>query len=379
MLAASCKTDRPSPFADGGANDNYQHYMSDYRASPYKWGYIDTNGKLVIKNKYDDCRDFSEGLAAVNLDGLWTYIDRTGKVLMPPRYRTAQRYSEGIGVVRTFEDTYLLYSTTGEAISDTLYYDEVGPYYSGRARVKQGDYYGYINSAGQQLDSLTYRKASHYQDGYAIVEGIGGPTLIDDTGSSVLPTGTSTSKVHIPREGVVRLKSEAGFRYYDLQRSQWIGSTYARGTDFQLQYALVHDTRSYHLMDKTGKLTRLPYEKVVIGGEGKWIYRQGQNYGYLNNDGSVLTLPNHDTATRFRSGMAAVEHDGQWGYIDSLGTLAIDYQFPLAWDFVGDRARSINREGFSFIDKNGDYIISPYYIEVRDFADGLARVQIYRQ
>jgi len=77
--------------------------------------------------------------------------------------------------------------------------------------------------------------------------------------------------------------------------------------------------------------------------------------------------------------MAAVESGELWGYIDGSGKLAIDYKYPLAWDYVHDRARMISQEGYGFINKTGDYIIPPYYIEVRDFSEGLARVQIYRQ
>src|SRR5206468_8469070 len=40
-----------------------------------KYGFIDKTGKEVIPRKYDDARSFSEGLAAVKLNGEWGFID----------------------------------------------------------------------------------------------------------------------------------------------------------------------------------------------------------------------------------------------------------------------------------------------------------------
>ncbi|MHC4489349.1 MAG: WG repeat-containing protein [Planctomycetota bacterium] len=47
-----------------------------------RWGYIDNSGKVVIAQQYDDARDFSEGLARVNISGKWGYIDRYGDIFI---------------------------------------------------------------------------------------------------------------------------------------------------------------------------------------------------------------------------------------------------------------------------------------------------------
>ena len=379
MLLVGCKGETPSPFQDSDEAIAYDNYMADYNSPKYKWGYIDDQGALSITNKYDDCRDFSEGLAAVNLDGLWTYIDKTGTTIMKPRYRAAQIYSEGIGIVQTMAGGFLLYDKSGKVISDTLWYDNVDNYHDGRAKVKLGSSYGYINPTGTPLDSMPYLGAKAFRNGLAIVQTVRGPLLIDTSYRPVMPDINNLQRLYYPSSGIVRVKTDDGYRYYHLGKQSYIGGTYARGTDFDKAHAVVHDGTSYQLLHKSGKTKRLPYEKVAVGGEGYWIYRQSGKYGYLENDGTLLTLANHTTATRYRSGMAAVESGELWGYIDGSGKLVINYQYPLAWDYVHDRARMISQEGYGFINKTGDYIIPPYYIEVRDFSEGLARVQIYRQ
>ena len=44
--------------------------------SNHKWGFIDKSKKSVVSPKYDEARHFSEGLAAVSLNGKWGFISR---------------------------------------------------------------------------------------------------------------------------------------------------------------------------------------------------------------------------------------------------------------------------------------------------------------
>ena len=51
----------------------------DFEEARDKWGYIDFQGDLVIDAKYDDARDFSEGLAVVRQKGRWGFINKQGE------------------------------------------------------------------------------------------------------------------------------------------------------------------------------------------------------------------------------------------------------------------------------------------------------------
>ncbi len=61
-----------------------------------KWGFVDENGKQVIKPQYEDARSFSYGLAAVKDIGKWGFIDNTGNIKIKAEFYDAKDFnSEG--------------------------------------------------------------------------------------------------------------------------------------------------------------------------------------------------------------------------------------------------------------------------------------------
>ncbi len=50
-----------------------------------KWGFMNTSAKMAIVPKFDSVGDFSEGLARVELEGQYWFIDQTGKAITQPR------------------------------------------------------------------------------------------------------------------------------------------------------------------------------------------------------------------------------------------------------------------------------------------------------
>jgi serine/threonine protein kinase len=59
------------------------------------YGFKDKDNKTVIMPAYDDVFEFSEGLAAVKVNGLWGYIDMKGNWVIKARYNKPGIFSEG--------------------------------------------------------------------------------------------------------------------------------------------------------------------------------------------------------------------------------------------------------------------------------------------
>ena len=64
-------------------------------------GYINTCGEMVIPPLFDYGSTFTEGYAAVQVDGKWGFIDRAGRYTVPPVYEDAlYGFSHGLARVR---------------------------------------------------------------------------------------------------------------------------------------------------------------------------------------------------------------------------------------------------------------------------------------
>src|SRR6185295_19165448 len=56
--------------------------------------------KLSISQTFEVAKPFSEGLAAVRLDGRYGFIDATGRIVIAPRFQAAGPFTGGYAEVR---------------------------------------------------------------------------------------------------------------------------------------------------------------------------------------------------------------------------------------------------------------------------------------
>ena len=59
------------------------------------WGYIDTTGKLVINNIYQNAFRFQDGLAKIKINGKYGYINTKGELIVKPEYDKVERMDDG--------------------------------------------------------------------------------------------------------------------------------------------------------------------------------------------------------------------------------------------------------------------------------------------
>jgi hypothetical protein len=71
-----------------------------FDSSRERYGFIDTTGAFVISPQFENAASFSDGLAAVKIDGMWGFIDRSGRQVIPPTFATVSRFSESLSAVK---------------------------------------------------------------------------------------------------------------------------------------------------------------------------------------------------------------------------------------------------------------------------------------
>ena len=127
-----------------------------------KYTFIDKSGRIIPGARYDAVKDFSEGLAAVLVGNLWGYIDKTGAMVIPPKFADASQFADGLALVRS-ENQYGYIDQNGAfAIRPQFTYAE--DFSVGLAVVSDNPNaaYWYINKSGQQATGKKYALASHF-------------------------------------------------------------------------------------------------------------------------------------------------------------------------------------------------------------------------
>ncbi len=85
-------------------NTNEYHFregLRSYALPPnMKSGFVDKKYNVIIPCIFDYARNFSQGLAAVQLNGKWGFIDKTGKQVIQCVYDSVEDFFHGLALVK---------------------------------------------------------------------------------------------------------------------------------------------------------------------------------------------------------------------------------------------------------------------------------------
>src|SRR5678815_847526 len=99
------------------------------------------------------------------------------------------------------------------------------------------------------------------------------------------------------------------------------------------------------------------------------------SYGYIDRGGKWAIPPRFDEARPFAEGLAMVELDHAWGYIDHRAHIVIPITLRASSDcstFSDGLACFMQDDRWGFMDKSGKTVIAPQFESVTRFADGLS-------
>lgn len=98
-------------------------------------------------------------------------------------------------------------------------------------------------------------------------------------------------------------------------------------------------------------------------------------------------IENIDFISPFFDGVAAIQKNGEWAFIDEVGNLVVDYRNDVVLSNFGNESYPIFNSGrclilkqekgisyFGFIDKEGKTIIEPQFLNATSFNSGMAIV-----
>jgi hypothetical protein len=131
-----------------------------------KYGFVDYKWKRVIPLIYDKVENFSEGLAAVKLNGKYGFLNRQGQVIISLRFDDVTSFKNGLAIV-THDNKSGLIDKTGRLISP-LKYNSIKPFRCNMARVEINNKWGFVNSAEKEIISIKYEAVSDFDANIAL-------------------------------------------------------------------------------------------------------------------------------------------------------------------------------------------------------------------
>lgn len=168
-------------FVEGLALDISIHYTEEEWEDFKFCGYINKENEQVIKNKYSDARDFSEGLAAVKKGNKWGYINKNNESIIEFQFENAYSFNNDIAMTQ-MNDKWGYINKNGDFIIECKY-NNIKEFSENLAAVKMNDKWGYIDISGKTIIENNYENTFGFSESFAAVSSSGKWGFIDLNGS----------------------------------------------------------------------------------------------------------------------------------------------------------------------------------------------------
>lgn len=329
-----------------------------------KFGFIDSTGKLIISNRFDNANEFQQGLACTKTLGKWGIIDKKGAYISKGRYeKFLYSFTEGIALFQN-GDTLIYVNKKGEEVikekleKDLMY----GRRWSeGYHAFKRGGKWGIVDTSGQIIIPAQYDVLRDVQGGLMYVEFLPENeyyTFTDNKGN-IFKTRNIDSlnnldpcyhkmnrydigwMVDLKNQKVLKLPH--GYNFFGYNEG-WMSFTQVNGR--------------YTYVDKQGKLFGKEYDEAYEFKDG--IANIAIHTGQMEHNGV-----NYDTLHDKCSGEVFYADDPNNGrkqnFINLQGKLLNNELYDGTTSFRGDMAVVIKNKIYGAINKEGKYILPLKY------------------
>jgi hypothetical protein len=150
-----------------------------------QFGFVDSQGRLRIANRYDDIQPFQEELAAVKIRNKWGFINHEDKIAIQPVYEEVSPFKKGFSLVKQ-RGLYGLINKKGTQILQPRF-DFIAVLENGNVLVQQEKMFGLASAEGRILVNPKYHGLKDLNNNYVIVERDGKYGVVTAQGISTIP------------------------------------------------------------------------------------------------------------------------------------------------------------------------------------------------
>lgn len=318
------------------------------------WGFIDARGRVVIEPRFSGVRPFVNGAAAVRVGRKWGVIMADGRTAVEPAYDDAGVISDGMLAVKSgslwgFLSTDQMAQASkddGRPPSAAARFEPVGDYHEGYAvayvkRTETGAQASHLALVSRSLTAWApgaMEPVTEFSEGLASVR--------------FREQGTLTPGVFII--------DSSGRRLADLPEV-------LAARNFSGGLAPMQVRGGWGFVDRSGRWAvppRFSDARPHCGGraavllDGRW--------GFIDAKGGMAVAPRYSTVGDFQESLASACEgpegpDRRCGYIGPGGETAIALKYRSAFGFVRGIALVEDEREYKYIDKKGRVVYTPAF------------------
>jgi hypothetical protein len=370
LFILSCKNE-PKSFNEEGLNTPEaieEKWLEDYESPEVLWGMINHDDTAIIPFKYDDLREFSEGLCAANLQGKWGFINKEDKDVIPFKYYTVQDFTNGICKVQTFDKKYHYIDTKGKIVQSCP--DDDCIILDSKTTINIRGEEHFLNQKAFEFIKPTTEPST-----LLIAKSGNKWGVIDYKGDWKIKNEFDQAAI-TAHSDIIKLENNNGMYLYRLSNLKKIAGPYENISEIDNNGFVVKINNNNKIMNLLGTPIYESNKEIEPVGQGFYKISDNNQYSIINKYGKPITENKYNNTYKFSESLLGVMRDNKWGYIDTLGKEIIPTLLPLIWDKKDKMIRFISQEGFGFLNQDGAIAVPNKYVEARDFNHGLARVAI---
>lgn len=267
---------------DAMLTDTDSLYFPIHDTATGEYLFIDRFGSPAFDRTYEHAYPFSEGLAAVKIDGLYGFIGSDGQMVISPRFLEASSFFDGLAVIKD-SNAYAMIDVKGELLF-SWDWDYLSPCKNGAAVFSNNGGYGLVSCSGDILLPAKYDSISRYEGNFVVKEN-GEISLYNMNTHSLLPFYDSIMPV-TPSMAITTREGKYGL----------------------LSISLCQEIVAPYLY-----LASYLGEGVFYGS------KDGKSAGFIDTSGNWLIEYNDDLLPpiddRFKRGTLPVCYRGKWGLL----------------------------------------------------------------
>lgn len=336
-----------------------------------KWGYIDKKGRFVIEPQFDSIDVFSEGFAAVAVDGKIGFIDKTGNMVIAPQFDGLNGgFCDGLACVSHDGQWNYIDKKGNKAFSSQ--YEESYSFSEGLAIIKENGLYGFLDKTGCIAIPPKYNQVRQFSESMAPVELDGKWGFVNKKGEMLIPTIFDYASGF--SEGLAAVEIEGKWGYIDKHGEFIISPCFGWACPFSDGLAPIADFEyRWGVIDKTGEYRFYPqFSYVFPFNEGvALVMEEGNRFEYMFSNGNFIphyrAVGEYENAWPFYNGLGRIQVEGKMGYIDKTGNLVYYDDTQLSADEQAYRNCFTIYDYRNYLSNYGEE--GKYYVEVKAKVD----------